>query len=83
MTMELAELVESFREELRAVASPWRTREAAAEYLGCTANFIDVMVAKGELERHYLHGSPRFKVSDLDAQIGKTKRALRPIQKSA
>ena len=74
MTMEAAELLESVREELRGLASPWRTRRGAADYLGCTEGWIDTMVAAGELKRHYLGNSPRFLVKDLDALVTDEKR---------
>jgi hypothetical protein len=77
MTMELANLLESLRQELRATASPWRSRKGAAEYLGCSESLIDISVQKGDLPRHYLYGTPRFKVSDLDALVKIEKSALR------
>lgn len=69
MDLETATLIESFREELRAIASPWRTRKGAAAHLGCDEAFIDMMVTVGDLPRHYLYGTPRFRVKDLDALV--------------
>lgn len=81
--MELAQLLEALREELRGLASPWRTRAGAANHLGCTEAFIDMLAARGEITRHYLYGSPRYKVSELDALIGTKKQAFGKLKTAA
>jgi hypothetical protein len=63
--------------EVQAHATPWRTREGAAEYLHATPSTVDRMVQQGRLKRHYLNGVPRFHRNDLDACFSEEKDGLR------
>lgn len=73
MSPDLLAFVADLQTKIQEANSPWRTREGAAAYLGCSVDLIDKLAAKGILARRYLVKSPRFKTSDLDRVVMKEK----------
>ena len=76
MDMETAEAIEAIREEIRGLASPWKTRDGAASYLACDVTAIDKLRMQGVLTPKYFGTSPRYHRNDLDKALGKEKKPL-------
>lgn len=70
MTAEAEIILEEIRAELRKAASPWLSRQAAADYCaGRSTATIDRAADAGKIKRYYPGGDglPAFKRKELDA----------------
>ena len=60
------------RRAVLETASPWRTYETAAAYLGCSTSYVKQLVRENRLPKQDFQGMVRFHVNDLNALINPT-----------
>lgn len=69
MTQEAAIILHEIKSELHKISSPWRTRQGAALYAGCSLSEIDKAANAGTIKKYKRGGTPMFKTADLDKWI--------------
>lgn len=80
-TLEAAGAYDALRQEIKALSTPWRTRDEAAAHLRTTHDMIDRLADAGQLTRYFVGTTPRFLVSDLNLVPGKKKEAIITVVK--
>ena len=74
---DISDVERIFRQITSELQSPWRTRETAAQYAGCSPSDIDKAANMGHITRYFWMNSPRFKTTEIDEAIQSGKMMAR------